>query len=43
MYYNDSKITEFEMIDTNKSSTTRVVMYELITYWVLDKNSRMGI
>ena len=30
-YCNDSKITEFEMIDTKKSSTAYVVMYNLIT------------
>ena len=30
-YCNDSKITEFEMIDTKNSSTAYVVMYELIT------------
>ena len=28
---NDSKITEFEMIDTKNSSTAYVVMYKLIT------------
>ena len=27
-YYNDSKITEFEMIDTKNSSTAFVVMYK---------------
>ena len=31
IYCNDSKITEFEMIDTKDSSTAYVVMYELIT------------
>ena len=30
-YCNDSKITEFEMIDTKNSSTAYVVMYKLIT------------
>ena len=30
-YCNDSKITEFEMIDTTNSSTAYVVMYKLIT------------
>ena len=30
-YWNDSKITEFEMIDTKNPSTAYVVMYELIT------------
>ena len=30
-YGNDSKITEFEMIDTKNSSTAYVVMYTLIT------------
>ena len=30
-YCNDSKITEFETIDTKDSSTPYVVMYELIT------------
>ena len=30
-YYNDSKITEFEMIDTKNSSTAYVLMYKLIT------------
>ena len=30
-YYNDSKITEFEMIDPKNSSTAYVVMYKLIT------------
>ena len=30
-YCYDSKITEFEMIDTNNSSTANVVMYKLIT------------
>ena len=30
-YCNDSKITEFEMIDTKISSTAYVVMYKLIT------------
>ena len=29
-YCNDSKITEFEMIDTKNSSTAYVVMYKLI-------------
>ena len=31
LYCNDSKITEFEMIDTKDSSAAYVVMYELIT------------
>ena len=31
IYCNDSKITEFEMIDTKHSSTAYVVMYEFIT------------
>ena len=31
VYYNDSKITELEMIDTKKSSTAYMVMYKLIT------------
>ena len=31
-YCNDSKITEFEMIDTKHSITAYVVMYKLITY-----------
>ena len=35
-YCNDSKITEFEMIDTNNSSTAYVVMYKLITQWFSD-------
>ena len=30
-YCNDSKITEFETIDTKNSSTAYVVMYKLIT------------
>ena len=30
-YCNDSKITEFEMIDTKNSSTAYVVMYTLNT------------
>ena len=30
LYGNDSKITEFEMIDTNSSSTAYMVMYKLI-------------
>ena len=30
-YWNDSKITEFETIDTKKSSAAYVVMYKLIT------------
>ena len=30
-YYNDSKITEFEMIDTKNSSTAYVAMSKLIT------------
>ena len=30
-YCNDSKITEFQMIDAKNSSTAYVVMYELIT------------
>ena len=30
-YYNDSKITEFELIDTKKPSTAYVIMYDLIT------------
>ena len=30
-YCNDSKITEFEMIDTKNSSTAYVLMYKLIT------------
>ena len=30
------QITEFEMIDTKNSSTAYVVMYKLITSWVLD-------
>ena len=29
-FCNDSKITEFEMIDTKISSTAYVVMYELV-------------
>ena len=35
-YCNDSKITEFEMIDTKNSSTAYVVMYKLITQWFSD-------
>ena len=31
IYCNDSKITEFEMIDTKNSTTAYVVMYKLIT------------
>ena len=31
-YCNDSKITEFEMIDTKNSSTAYVVMYRLLHY-----------
>ena len=30
-YCNDSKITEFEMIDTENSSTAYVIMYNLST------------
>ena len=30
-YCNDSKITEFEIIDTKNSSTAYVVMYKFIT------------
>ena len=30
-YCNDSKITEFEVIDTKNSSTAYVVMYKFIT------------
>ena len=30
-YCNDSKITEFDMIDTKNSCTAYVVMYKLIT------------
>ena len=30
-YWNDSKIMEFEIIDTKNSSTARVVMYKFIT------------
>ena len=32
----DSKITEYEMIDTKNSSTAYVVMYEMITEWFTD-------
>ena len=35
-YCNDSKIAEFEMIDTKNSSTAHVVMYKLITQWFLN-------
>ena len=35
-YCNDSKITEFEMIDTKHSSTAYVVLYKLITWWFSD-------
>ena len=35
-YCNDSKITEFEMIDTKNSSTAYVVKYKLITKWFSD-------
>ena len=35
-YCNDSKITEFEMIDTKNFSTGYVVMYNLITLWFSD-------
>ena len=35
-YYNDSKIMEFEMIDTKNSSAAYMVMYKLITYWISD-------
>ena len=31
VYCNDSKITEFDMIDTKNSSNAYVVMYKLIT------------
>ena len=31
LYCNDSKITDFEMIDTKNSSTTHVAMYQVIT------------
>ena len=30
-YCNDSKITEFDMIDAKNSSTAHVVLYKLIT------------
>ena len=30
-YCNDSKITEFEIIDTKNASTAYVIMYKLIT------------
>ena len=35
-YCNDSKITEFEIIDTKNSSTAYVVMYKFITQWFSD-------
>ena len=35
-YCNDIAITDFEMIDAKIFSTTYVVTYELITYWVWD-------
>ena len=35
-YCNDSKITEFEMIDTENPFTAYVVMYKFITEWLLD-------
>ena len=34
---------QFEMIDTKNSSNAYVVMYELITYWLLDKNRMMEV
>ena len=40
---NDSKIREFEMIDTKNSSTANVVIYELLTEWFLGQNRRMGV
>ena len=43
IYFNDSKITEFEKIDTKNSSIAYVVMYKLITYWLSDYNRRMGV
>ena len=42
-YCNDSKITEFEMIDTKTSITAYVVMYKLITWCFSDQNNRMGV
>ena len=42
-YCNDSKITEFEMIDSNNSSTAYVVVYKLITWWFSDYSRRMGV
>ena len=42
-YCNDNKITEFEIIDSRNSSTTCVILYELIDLWVLDTNRRVGV
>ena len=36
MYCNDTKITEFERIDTQNPSIAYVVMYKLIAWWFLD-------
>ena len=42
-YCNDNKITEFEIIDSENSSTAYVILYELIDLWVLDSNRRVGV
>ena len=43
LYCNDSKITEFEMIDTKNSSTDYMVMHNLITWLFSDCNRRMWL
>ena len=34
---------EFEIIDSKNSSTTYVILYELIDLWILDSNRRVGV
>ena len=42
-YCKDSKITEFEFIDSKNSSTAYVILYDLIDEWVLASNQMVGV
>ena len=43
IHCNDNKITEFEIIDSKNSSTAYVILYEVIDWWILNSNRRVGV
>ena len=43
LYYDDNKMTEFKIVHSKNSSTTYVILYELIDLSVLGSNRRVGV